>query len=117
SIKLSANQIELKPGGSQRIDIQIERATDYKGNVTLDAMLQHLEQPYGNPLPAGVVVDIGASKTLLTAGETAGYITFKANADAPEVERHLVPITVHVSINFVMKHTFSSEPFYISVKK
>jgi hypothetical protein len=117
SIKLSASQIELKPGGSQRIDIQIERAADYKGNVTLDAMLQHLEQPYGNPLPTGVVVDIGASKTLLTAGESAGYITFKANADAPEVERHLVPITVHVSINFVMKHTFSSDPFYISVKK
>jgi hypothetical protein len=80
-------------------------------------MLQHLEQPYGNPLPAGVTVDIGASKTLLTAGESSGYITFKANADAPEVERHLVPVTVHVSINFVMKHTFSSEPFYISVKK
>jgi len=117
SIKLSTNQIELKPGASQRIDIQIERAPDYKGNVTLDAMLQHLEQPYGNPLPTGVVVDIGASKTLLTAGESSGYITFKANADAPEVERHLVPITVHVSINFVMKHTFSSEPFYISVKK
>jgi hypothetical protein len=117
SIQLSAAQIELKPGGSQRIDIQIQRASDYKGNVTLDAMLQHLEQPYGNPLPAGVVVDIGASKTLLTAGESSGYITFKANADAPEVDRHLVPITVHVSINFVMKHTFSSEPFYISVKK
>jgi hypothetical protein len=72
---------------------------------------------YGNPLPPGVVVDIGASKTLLTAGEAAGHITFKANPDAAAVERHLVPITVHVSINFVMKHTFSSEPFYITVKK
>lgn len=116
NIKLSANHIELKPGSSQRIDIEVERAPDYKGNVTLDAMLQHLEQPYGNPLPPGVSVDIGASKTLLTAGESAGYITFKANPDAPVVERHLVPITVHVSINFVMKHTFSSEPFFITVK-
>jgi hypothetical protein len=116
SIKLSANQIELKPGTSQRIDIQIERAPDYKGNVTLDAMLQHLEQPYGNPLPPGVVVDVGASKTLLTAGESAGYISFKALPDALPVEKHLVPITVHVSINFVMKHTFSGEPFTISVK-
>jgi hypothetical protein len=116
NIKLSANHIELKPGSSQRIDIEVERAPDYKGNVTLDAMLQHLEQPYGNPLPAGVSVDIGASKTLLTAGESAGYITFKANPDSPLVDRHLVPITVHVSINFVMKHTFSSEPFFITVK-
>lgn len=116
NIKLSAHQIDLKPGASQRIDIEVERAPDYKGNVTLDAMLQHLEQPYGNPLPPGVSVDIGASKTLLTAGESAGYITFKASPDAPSVERHLVPITVHVSINFVMKHTFSGEPFFISVK-
>jgi len=116
NIKLSSNHIELKPGSSQRIEIEIERAPDYKGNVTLDAMLQHLEQPYGNPLPPGVAVDIGASKTLLTAGESAGNITFKANPDAPLVEKHLVPITVHVSINFVMKHTFSGEPFFISVK-
>jgi hypothetical protein len=115
NIKLSANQIELKPGASQRIDIEVERAPDYQGNVTLDAMLQHLEQPYGNPLPPGVSVDIGASKTLLTSGESAGYITFQAKPDAPLVERHLVPITVHVSINFVMKHTFSGEPFFISV--
>ena len=64
-----------------------------------------------------MLVDIGASKTLLTAGESAGHIKFKANADAAAVERHLVPITVHVPINFVMKHTFSSEPFHITVKK
>jgi hypothetical protein len=115
-IKLSADHIELKPGGSQRIDIEVERAPDYKGNVTLDAMLQHLEQPYGNPLPPGVSIDVGASKTLLTGGESAGHITFKANPDAPLVERHLVPITVHISINFVMKHTFSGEPFFITVK-
>ncbi len=116
SIKLSKTHIELKPGESQRLDIEVERAPDYKGNVTLDTMLQHLEQPYGNPLPPGVSVDVGASKTLLSAGENTGYITFKAAANAPAVERHLVPITVHVSINFVMKHTFSGDPFTISVK-
>lgn len=115
-ISLSTTQIELKPGGSQRIDITVERAPDYKGNVTLDVMLQHLEQPYGNPLPAGVTVDVGASKTLLTGSESAGYITLKAAADAPLVEKHLVPITVHVSINFVMKHTFTGDPVYVTVK-
>jgi hypothetical protein len=115
-VSLSTTQIELKPGGSQRIDITVERAPDYKGNVTLDVMLQHLEQPYGNPLPAGVTVDVGASKTLLTGAESAGYITLKAAADAPLVEKHLVPITVHVSINFVMKHTFTGDPVYVTVK-
>lgn len=115
-ISLSTTQIELKPGASQRIDITVERAPDYKGNVTLDVMLQHLEQPYGNPLPTGVTVDVGASKTLLTGTESAGYITLKAAADAPLVDKHLVPITVHVSINFVMKHTFTGDPVYVTVK-
>jgi len=115
-ISLSNTQIVLKPGGSQRIDITVERAPDYKGNVTLDVMLQHLEQPYGNPLPAGVTVDAGASKTLLTGSENTGYITLKAATDAPLVAKHLVPITVHVSINFVMKHTFTGDPVYVTVE-
>ncbi|MEI8213234.1 MAG: hypothetical protein WCI02_13880 [Planctomycetota bacterium] len=114
-VQLSTNRIELAPGTSQRIDITIERAPDYKGNVTLDVMLQHLEQPYGNPLPKGVTVDSSQSKTLLSANENSGYITLKAAADAPAVRNHLLPITVHVSINFVMKHTFSGEPLFVSV--
>lgn len=115
-ITLSRNVVALKPGASERVEIEVERAPDYKGNVTLDVMLQHLEQPYGNPLPKGVTVDLTASKTLLTAGENKGHITLKAAPDAPAVPDHLVPITVHVSINFVMKHTFSGEPFRIRVE-
>jgi hypothetical protein len=116
SITIGATEVTLAPGGSQRIDVTVERAADYKGNITLDVMLQHLEQPYGNPLPAGVKVDAARSKTLLTAGESAGFITLVAAADAPPVERQLVPITVHATINFVMKHTFASAPVHVSVK-
>jgi hypothetical protein len=115
NIAMSSTHIELKPGGSQRIEVTVERSPEYRGNVTLDLMLQHLEQPYGNPLPKGVTIDGGASKTLLTGTESVGYITLKAAADAPPVAKHLVPITVHVSINFVMKHTFSGDPVFISV--
>lgn len=114
-ITVSATEVRLAPGGSQRLDITVERAPDYKGNVTLDMMLQHLETPYGNPLPKGVKVDVAKSKTLLTAGESAGHITLTAAADAPPVERQLVPVTVHATINFVMKHTFSSAPVHVSV--
>ncbi|MFN7732805.1 MAG: hypothetical protein ACK5OB_12940 [Pirellula sp.] len=115
-IELSTTDVSLVPGGSQRIEIAIERAPDYRGNVTLDVMLQHLEQPYGNPLPKGVTVDGSQSKTLLSAGESNGYITLKAAPDAPPLEKHLLPITVHVSINFVMKHTFSGPPLWIGVQ-
>ena len=114
-ITVSSTAVVLKPGDSQRLDITVERAPDYKGNITLDMMLQHLETPYGNPLPKGVKVDGARSKTLLTAGESLGHITLTAAADAPPVERQLVPVTVHATINFVMKHTFASAPVLITV--
>lgn len=115
NIKLSKTDIELRPGESQRIEVEIERAADFKGNVTLDMIYQHLEQPYGNSLPKGVTVDIANSKTLLTSADTKGYITLKAAADAPAIVQQLAPINVHVSINFVMKHTFCNSPIKITV--
>jgi hypothetical protein len=116
-IKMSQTDIQLKPGESQRIDVEIERAPDFKGNVTLDMIYQHLEQPYGNSMPKGVSVDVANSKTLLTGTDSRGHITLKAAADAPEVSKQLSPLNVHISINFVMKHTFCGEPIRITVAK
>jgi hypothetical protein len=114
SVKLSTNAVTLKPGESQKIDVTIERAPDMKQNVTLDVLYQHLEQHFGNSLPKGVTVDVGASKTLLTGEETKGHITLKAAADAAAVDKQLVPLMAHVSVNFVMKMTYC-EPLVITV--
>lgn len=116
-IRLSADEIRLKPGESKRIDIDIQRAPDFTGNVTLDMLYQHLEQPHGNSLPKGVTVDVPNSKTLLTGADSKGHITIKAAADAPAVTNQLVPINVHISINFVMKHTFCPKPIKVTVEK
>ena len=115
AVHVSSTGMQLAPGGSQRIDVTIERAPGYKGNVTLDVLYQHLEQPYGNSLPKGVTLDGVNSKTLLTGDETQGFITLKAAPDAPPVEKQLIPVMAHVSINFVMKLTFVSEPVFVSV--
>ncbi len=117
SIEVSTREVILPPGGSQKLDIKIERAPDFRGNVTLDVVMQHLEQHFGNSLPKGVRVDVAASKTLLTANQTQGYITLAAAADAPPIEQQLVPVNVHVSINFVMKHTLCGGPLSVSVRK
>ena len=117
SVTLSTADVRLQPGGSQKIDVTIERAPGFTGNVTLDVIYQHLEQPFGNSLPKGVTLDGANSKTLLTGSETKGYITLKAAADAPEVDRQLVPVMAHMSINFVMKLTRTAEPVFITVKK
>src|SRR4029077_10370581 len=116
SIKLSMTNVVLKPGASAKIEVEIERAAGFKGNVTLDVLFQHLEQPYGNSLPKGVKMDGANSKTLLTGEETKGVITLVAAPDAPAVDKQLIPLMAHVSINFVMKHTFCGNPVFITVE-
>jgi hypothetical protein len=116
AVKLSTTAVNLKPGTSQKIEVTIERAPGFKGNVTLDVLYQHLEQPFGNSLPKGVKMDGANSKTLLTGEETKGFITLVAAADAPAVEKQLVPVMAHVSINFVMKHTFCGAPVFVTVE-
>jgi hypothetical protein len=115
AVRLSTTEVNLKPGASQKIEVTIERAEGFKGNVTLDVIYQHLEQPFGNSLPKGVTMDGGNSKTLLTGEETKGFITLKAAPDAPAIEKQLVPVMAHVSINFVMKLTFCGEPVFVTV--
>lgn len=116
AVKISATAVALKPGTSQKIEVTIERAPGFKGNVTLDVLYQHLESPFGNSLPKGVKMDGANSKTLLTGEETKGFITLVAAADAPAVEKQLIPLMAHVSINFVMKHTFCGEPVFVTVE-
>lgn len=116
SVTLSATEIRLKPGGSQRIDVTVVRKEGYKGNVTLDAVFQHLGSVYGSSLPKGVTLDEKNVQSLLAGDATQGFLTITAAADARPVERQLVPIMANVSINFVMKLTLCGEPLYVTVE-
>jgi hypothetical protein len=117
SVKLSAYDLSLKPGESKRVDVTIERAPEFKQNVTLDPIFQHLGSSYGNTLPAGVTVDAKNSKTLLTGTETAGHITFVAAANAAPIEKMQVSMMANISLNFVMKATYSSDPLLMTTVK
>ena len=114
-IALDNYEITLQPGETRKINVEVKRAKGFDKNVTLDVMYQHLGSIYGNTLPKGVTIDANASKTLLTAGTTQGQIVFKADAKASPVDRQQVAVMANVSINFVMKTTFSSKPLLISV--
>lgn len=116
TIKLGTTEIRLKPGASQRVDVTIERCPGYTGNITLDAIFQHLGSIFGSSLPKGVTLDEKNSQTLLSGDQVQGYLTFVAAADAKPVDKQLVPIMANVSINFVMKLTLSGEPFWIAVE-
>jgi hypothetical protein len=116
SVKLSTTDVVLKPGESKRVDLTVERAAGFKGNLTLDVVYQHLGSIYGNSLPPGVTIDDKASQTVITGDQVMGYMTLKAAPDAKPVERQLVPVMAHVSINFVMKFTYCGQALYVTVR-
>ncbi len=114
-VKLSTYDVSLKPGESKKIDVTIARAEGFTQNVTLDPIFQHLGSVYGNTLPTGVTVDATNSKTLLTGSETQGYVTLVAAKDAKPTDKQLVSMMANISLNFVMKATYSSAPLSVSV--
>lgn len=116
SVTINPVSLTLKPGESKKIEVAIQRRPGFKGNVTLDTVYQHLSSIYGSSLPPGVHIDDRASQTLITGEQSKAFLTLKADADAKPVEKQLVPIMAHVSINFVMKWTFCGQPFYITVE-
>ncbi|MBQ17623.1 MAG: hypothetical protein CMJ65_10905 [Planctomycetaceae bacterium] len=117
SVTLSTQAVTLKPGGSATIDVSFQRAPGFTKNVTLDMLFRHLSTVYGNSLPKGVSIDSTASKTLITGKESKGKIVLKAAKDAPPVEKQQASIMANVSINFVMKATYSGLPVLITVAK
>jgi hypothetical protein len=117
AVKISPTSIALKPGESKTVDVTLERAPGFKGPVTLDAVYQHLGSIYGSSLPAGVTIDERASQTLLSGDQVKGALTFRAAPDAQPVREQQVPVMAHVSINFVIKFTYASEPLLITVAK
>ena len=116
AVKLSTQEISLKPGESKKVEITIERAPEFKQNVLLCAIYQHLGGISGDSLPPGVTVDEKASQTLLAANQSKGSIVLKAAPDAKPVEKQQIAIMAQVSINFVMKFTYG-QALNVSVTK
>lgn len=114
-VKLSTYDVTLKPGESVKIDIELVRGEGFDKNVTLDVLFQHLASVFANTLPAGVTIDAKKSQTLLTGSNSKGSITLTAGKDAKPADHQQCCIMANVSINFVMKATYSSRPMMITV--
>jgi hypothetical protein len=115
-VTVSKNRITLKPGEEVKIDVEVLRRPDYDKGVTLDVFLRHLGSMFGNPLPPGVTLVEGKSKTLLGTGNK-GHVVLKVAADAAECTDVPVCVQGFVAINFVVKLGYSSEVIWLSVKK
>jgi hypothetical protein len=115
-VEVNTKEIILKPGGEAKIDVTIIRRPDYDKTISLDVLHQHLGSIFGNPLPPGVTIDAGKSKTLLGTG-SQGHIVLKCAANAEPIEGVPISVLCHVSINFVVKVSYSSQPILVSVRK
>jgi hypothetical protein len=115
-VKVKPTRITLKPGEEVKIDVEVVRRPDYDKGLTLDVQLRHLGGVFGNPLPPGVTMLDGKSKTLLGTGNV-GHVVLKAAADAAECTDVPVCVQAYVPINFVVKIGYASEPILLSVKK
>jgi hypothetical protein len=115
-VEVKPQRVTLKPGEEVKIDVAIQRRPDYTKDVSLDVQLQHLGVIFGNPLPPGVTVDGGKSKTLLGGG-SQGHVVLKATANAAPIEDVPICVLAHVSINFVVKVSYSSPALLVSVRK
>jgi hypothetical protein len=115
-VRVNKNRITLKPGEEVKIDVEVVRRQDYDKGLTLDVILRHLGSIYGNPLPPGVTMIEGKSKTLLGTGNS-GHIVLKAAPDAAECTDVPICVQGYVAINFVVKIGYSSEVIRVSVKK
>ena len=115
-VQVKPTKLVLKPGEEVKIDVTLKRRSDFDKGVSLDVILRHLGGIFANPLPPGVTMVEGKSKTLLGTGNV-GHITLKVAADAPDCTD--VPICVQgfVAVNFVVKIGYASEPIFLTVKK
>jgi hypothetical protein len=116
NVEVSPSVVTLKPGGEVRLDVTVHRRQDYDKGVSLDVMLRHLGTIYGNPLPPGVTIDEGKSKTLLGTA-SKGHIVLKAAPNAAPIENVPVSVLAHVSVNFVVKVSYSSPAIPLTVAK
>jgi hypothetical protein len=115
-VDVSTTNITLKPGQEVKIDVSVVRRPDYDKGVSLDVLLSHLGQVFGNPLPPGVTVVAGKSKTLLGTG-SKGHIVLKCDPKAAPIDNVPICVLCHVSINFVVKISYASSPIIVSIKK
>ena len=106
----------LKPGDEVKIDVVIKRRPDFDKGVTLAIPLRHLGGVFADPLPPGVTVVEGKSKTLLGTG-SSGHITLKVAPTAAPVENVPICVQAHVSVNFVVKTSYASQPILLTIKK
>ena len=90
-------RVTLRPGESATVDIKVTR-NNYDGPVEMNVILWNLTQRLSE-LPAGIIFEEKQSKTSLGPKETEGWVTFRAEADAPPLDDYLMTVLGQITYN------------------
>jgi len=115
SVRVSPEDVRIRPGETVTLDVEIGRSPNFDKNVLLELSYTHLSSVFGDPLPKGITIDTAASNTLLTGGATKGKIVLKVAADVTLTDPLPFAVMANVSLNFVMKTTYASKPLTLSI--
>jgi hypothetical protein len=115
-VEVTPARVNLKPGQEVRLDVTLHRRPGFDKGVSLDIPLRHLGTVFGDPLPPGVTIDAGKSKTLLGTA-SKGHIVLKAAPNAASIEDVPIAVLAHVSVNFVVKVSYASPAVPLTVQK
>ncbi len=116
AIVVKPAELKLKPGAEVKLEVTAERRPGFDKPVQIDLIFRHLNTQYGNPLPPGVTIVAGKSKTLLGTGNT-GHIVLKVDPKAAPIDKVPISVLGHTSINFVVKMVYSSKPIFLTIEK
>ncbi len=115
-VSVSPETITLKPGEEIKLNVKLARHARAKdANITLDVKLRHLGRVYADPLPPGLLMIDGQSKTLLGKSDE-GYIILRAAPNAAPIKDVSICVAAHVSINFVVKVAHASPPLQVTIE-
>jgi len=116
AINVAPAELKLKPGDEVKLDVTVERRPGFDKPVQLDLIFRHLNTQFGNPLPPGVTIVEGKSKTLLGTAST-GHVVLKVDPKAAPIDKVPICVLGHTSINFVVKMVYSSKPVLLTIEK
>jgi hypothetical protein len=115
-VEVEPSEIVLAPGKEVRLTVRVRRQRGFDKSISLDVLLRHLQSVFGNPLPPGVTMVDNKSKTLLGTG-SEGVIVLRAAPDAKPIERTPLAVQANVSVNFMVKTSYSSPVLWLTVRK
>ena len=90
-------RVTLSPGESATVDIKVTR-NNYDGPIEMNVILWNLTQRLSE-LPEGIIFEEKQSKTSLGPKETEGWVTFRAEDDAPPLDDYLMTVLGQITYN------------------